>query len=84
MIGSQHGMYPLLSRVLSDEKRHVQLCQDTLQKLVAAEEIPALKRLLVEVRAIDASFGISGAIAMYAAGIYYRVFSTANTASTTA
>ena len=84
VIGAQHRMYPLLARVLNDEKRHVQLCQETLQKLVTVEEIPALKKLLAEVRAIDASFGICSAVAMYAAGIYYRVFSAANTVQKTA
>ena len=74
VIGAQHAMYPLLSRVLSDEGRHVKLCQQTLSTLVRPAEIPALTRLLGEVRAIDASFGISGAVAMYAAGIFFRIF----------
>lgn len=75
VIGAQHAMYPLLSRVLGDERRHVQLCQQTLRTLVQPSEMPALARMLAEVRAIDASFGISGALAMYAAGIFYRAFS---------
>lgn len=75
LIGDQHAMHPLLARVLSDEIRHVQQCQDMLKKLVEPTEIPALERLLFSIRAIDASFGITGALGMYAAGIFYRVFS---------
>lgn len=80
VIGTQHAMHPLLARVLSDEKRHVQLCQSTLKKLVEPAEIPALEKLLAEVRVIDASFGISGALAMYGAGVFYRIFSSRSVA----
>ena len=76
LIGDQHAMYPLLARVLSDEMRHVQQCQDMLKKLVEPAEIPELERLLFSIRAIDASFGITGSLGMYAAGIFYRVFSS--------
>lgn len=68
VIGANHPMYPLLSRVLADETRHVRLCVDTLRRLVAPSETAALAALLAEIRAIDAGFGITGALAMYVAG----------------
>ncbi|MGC5702613.1 hypothetical protein J4P02_20630 [Pseudomonas sp. NFXW11] len=68
VIGAEHGWYPLLSRVLADEKAHVRLCQNTLRRLVAPHETVHLARLLKEIRAVDASFGVSGALAMYLAG----------------
>lgn len=72
VIGPQHSMHTLLARVKGDEERHVKLCQNTLKKLVSPAEIPALQQLMAEVRAIDASFGISGAVAMFGAGVFYR------------
>jgi hypothetical protein len=71
-IGAQHALFPLFSRVLGDEHRHVRLCAHTLQRLVAPHEAHHLARLLAEIRTIDAAFGISGAVAMYAAGVLYR------------
>jgi len=71
-IGPQHALYPLFARVLGDEERHVRLCAHTLQRLVAPHEAAQLARLLAEIRSIDAAFGISGAVAMYAAGVLYR------------
>ena len=66
--GAQQALYPLLQRVLRDESRHVALCQQTLRRLVQPAETQALAQLLGQVRAIDASFGVSGAVAMYVAG----------------
>jgi len=67
-IGDAHPLYPLLARVLADETRHVRLCSDTLRRLVAPSEAAHLAALLDEIRAIDAGFGVTGALAMYAAG----------------
>ncbi|NTY40264.1 hypothetical protein [Burkholderia diffusa] len=67
-IGDAHPLYPLLARVLADETRHVRLCSDTLRRLVAPSEAAHLAALLDEIRAIEAGFGVAGALAMYAAG----------------
>ncbi|WP_321791080.1 hypothetical protein [Burkholderia pyrrocinia] len=67
-IGDTHPLYPLLARVLADETRHVRLCADTLRRLVAPSEAMPLAALLDEIRAIEAGFGVTGALAMYAAG----------------
>ncbi|MGS0896249.1 hypothetical protein ACVBGC_27505 [Burkholderia stagnalis] len=67
-IGDAHPLHPLLASVLGDETRHVRLCADTLRRLVAPSETTHLAALLSEIRAIDAGFGVTGALAMYAAG----------------
>jgi hypothetical protein len=67
-IEKTHAMHPLLAGVLADEARHVRLCEDSLQRLVAPSETTQLAALLREIRAIDASFGVTGALAMYAMG----------------
>jgi hypothetical protein len=71
-IGAQHRLYPLFFRVLSDEERHVRLCAHTLQRLVAPHETAQLAHLLAEIRSVDAAFGVSGAVAMHAAGLLHR------------
>ncbi|KAF0866069.1 hypothetical protein [Pseudomonas sp. LD120] len=68
VIGSEHRWYPLLSRVLGDEKGHVRLCENTLRRIVAPHERGHLAALLKDIRAVDASFGVTGALAMYVAG----------------
>lgn len=65
-LDKHHAMHALLASVLADEARHVRLCEDSLQRLVAPSEAKPLAALLAEVRAVDASFGVSGALAMYA------------------
>lgn len=67
VIGADHAMYPLLSGVLADEKAHVRLCKTTLRRIVAPEEVPQLVRLIKEIRRVESSFGISGALVMYVA-----------------
>ncbi len=67
-IGPHHPMHTLLARVLADEHRHVRLCAHTLQRIVRAAERPRLQALLDEVRAVDRSWGITGAIGMLLAG----------------
>ncbi|WGY69099.1 hypothetical protein KEC55_03655 [Burkholderia cepacia] len=67
-IGDTHPLHPLLARVLADETRHVRLCSDTLRRLVEPSEAARLAALLREIRAIEAGFGVTGALAMYAAG----------------
>ncbi|WP_409286180.1 hypothetical protein [Pseudomonas protegens] len=63
-----HRLYPLLARVLADEQAHVRLCQNTLRRIVAPGETGRLAALLKDIRAVDASFGVSGALAMLGAG----------------
>lgn len=72
-IGVQHPLYPLFARVLADEHRHVRLCAHTLQRLVAPHEADRLAMLLAEVRRIEAVLGVTGAVAIYAAGLFYRM-----------
>ena len=73
VIGRRHPMYPLLSRVLADEARHVRLCVETLKRLVSADEAASLAALLGEVRAIEAGFGVTGAVAMWLAGGWHAL-----------
>lgn len=72
-IGPQHALHPLLAEVLADEAHHVRMCLQTLNRLVTAHESSRLTAMLAEIRAVDASFGISTAVAMYAAGLAYRI-----------
>jgi len=72
-IGPRDALYPLLSGILVDEGRHVRLCRRTLQRSVSTDEWPALEALLQEIRAVDRSFGITGALAMLAAGLALRL-----------
>lgn len=67
VIGVEHSMYPLLSSVLADEKAHVRMCKTTLRRIVTVDELPQLERLLKEIRRVDSSFGITGALVMYLA-----------------
>ena len=71
-IGPQHALYGLFSTVLADEHRHVRLCAHTLRRLVAPREMECLAIVLAEVRKIETAFGVSSAIAMYAAGLVSR------------
>jgi len=73
VIGRGHPMYPLLSRVLADEARHVRLCAQTLKRLVPADEAASLAALLAQVRAIEAGFGVTGAVAMWAVGWWHML-----------
>ncbi len=73
LIGRQHPLHPLLSGVLADEDRHVRLCARTLARMVAPLEQPALAALLREIRTIDRSYGVTGAIGMYLAGLALRL-----------
>ncbi len=72
-IGPDHPMYPLLQRIEGDERRHVRLCMGTLTRLVPAPELPALAALLREIRSIERSFGVTGAIGLYVAGLALRM-----------
>jgi hypothetical protein len=71
VIGPEHGFYPLLSRVLADEKAHVRLCEHTLRRIVGPQETNHLRTLLAEIRTIESGFGVTGALAMYVAGWVY-------------
>ena len=73
MIGSGHPLHALLSRVLSDEERHVRQCSHMLQRLVAPREVPQLRAMLAEIRAIERSYGVAGAIGMWVAGLTLRL-----------
>ncbi len=73
-IGSAHALHALFATILADENRHVRLCAHTLQRLVAPHEMASLATLLAEVRKIEAAFGISGALALYVAGLIGRAW----------
>lgn len=74
LIGAVHPLYPLLVGVLSDEDRHVRLCQHTLTRLVLPSEHGSLASLLDEIRAIDRAWGVSSALIMYLAGAALRLW----------
>ncbi|MEO4048717.1 hypothetical protein AAFN46_16690 [Pseudomonas sp. CAU 1711] len=73
VLAADHPLQPLLGRVLRDERKHVRLCMRTLGLSVSEAEMPRLQRLLAEARAVDRSFGVSGALGMYLAGIWLRL-----------
>lgn len=73
VIGPLHPLCGLLSEVLGDEARHVRLCRHTLEMLVEPHEYEALNALLQDIRAIDRSIGVTGAIGMYFAGLALRL-----------
>jgi hypothetical protein len=73
LIGPQHPLYALLSDVLADEERHIRLCSHTLERIVTPQEHKALAILLHNIRAIERSFGVTGAIGMYLAGLALRL-----------
>lgn len=68
VIGAEHSLYPLLSRVLADEKAHVRLCEQTLRRIVNPHETAHLAKLLEQIRRVESGFGVSGAVLMYIAG----------------
>ena len=73
VLPADHPLQPLLARVLHDEGKHVRLCMRTLSLSVSDAEMPHLQRLLAEARAVDRSFGVSGAVGMYLAGVWLRL-----------
>lgn len=73
VLAADHPLQPLLGRVLHDERKHVRLCMRTLSLSVSEAEMPRLQRMLAEARAVDRSFGVSGALGMYLAGIWLRL-----------
>jgi hypothetical protein len=73
LIGPQHALHPLLTRVLADEDRHVRLCSHTLQRCVAPHEAARLAQLMHEVRDTERGFGITGALGMFVAGLALRL-----------
>lgn len=73
LIGPEHALHPLLSRVLADEDRHIRLCSHTLQRCVAPHEEARLAQLMREVRDTERGFGITGAAGMWLAGVALRL-----------
>lgn len=73
LIGPGHALYPLLSRVMGDEERHIRLCSHTLQRCVAVSEQAHLVQLMREVRRTERSFGVTGAVGMWLAGVALRL-----------
>lgn len=67
VIGSGHALHSLFASVLADERRHVRLCETTLRRMVAPGEAATLAALMREIRAIEASFALTGAVALYLA-----------------
>ncbi|RAS34587.1 hypothetical protein [Paraburkholderia bryophila] len=67
VLGGAHALFPLFASVLADERRHVRLCETTLRRMVAPAEVAALAALMREIRAIEAGYALTGAIAIYLA-----------------
>lgn len=72
-IPESHPLQPLLVRVLADEVRHVRLCSDTLTRLVEPHEQLAFKKMLDEIRTIDRSWSVTGAIGLLLIGLIFRL-----------
>lgn len=67
-IAGSHPTIDVLRAILSDERRHVHLCEDALRRLVLPSERKALARLLARVDALERAFGIAGAAALWTLG----------------
>lgn len=70
---ADHHLVPLLSQILADEQHHIQLCQQTLQKLVRQQEVPALQALLKEILKIERHLGITSTLGLWWLGLYYWI-----------
>lgn len=71
VLGQAHPLYALFSRVLSDESRHAEQCQQVLSRLVLPHEKASLDALTQQIRQVDFSWGITSALFFYAAGVYW-------------
>jgi hypothetical protein len=69
LLNPSHPLHATLERVLLDEKKHVRLCEDSLSKLVAPHEKPALEKLLAGIRRAEQSFRTPGAALLLFAGV---------------
>nr|WKF61961.1 hypothetical protein HUO10_006493 [Paraburkholderia busanensis] len=72
VLGGGHPLQPMFASVLADERRHVRLCEATLRRMVSAGEAAALAAMMREIRAIEARFALTGALAIYLASRLYR------------
>ncbi len=68
-----HALQPLLVRVLADEGRHVRLCGEALTRLVEPHEQSVLQKMLAEIRAIDRSWSVTGALGLLLTGLIFRL-----------
>lgn len=62
-------LFPLLTTVLADERRHVRACERGLDRLLAPGERAELETLLERIDRIERRFGVLGALALLAAGV---------------
>ena len=74
VLDTRNPLYPLLTRVLGDEQRHVRLCRATLMRLTAPDEGATLARLMAELRRVEWSFAVTAALGMYVAALGIRLF----------
>ncbi len=72
-IPDRQDLQSLLARVLMDEGRHVQLCSDALTRLIEPHEQPSFVTMLAEIRAIDRSWSVTGAIGLLLVGLSLRL-----------
>ncbi|SEQ68168.1 hypothetical protein SAMN03080615_02352 [Amphritea atlantica] len=72
-ISPSHPLLPLLVRVLSDEGRHVQMCSGALIRLVEPHEQGTLQKMLAEIRAVDRSWSVTGALGLLSVGLLLRL-----------
>lgn len=68
---TKHPLKEMLQNILSDERRHLQICYQTLERLVLPEEQATLERLRKQVYQVDLSWGVSSALAHYFVGLYF-------------
>jgi hypothetical protein len=62
-----------LTTLLRDERKHARLCADSLDRLVGAHESERLRSLLDEVRRVERSFRMTGAVTLLAVGLCFRI-----------
>lgn len=68
--GASQPSLPILEQVLADERSHVRSCEAALERLVTQNERKALTQLVAKVDSVDRAFGIVGALAMVAVGLW--------------
>ena len=59
--------------ILADERRHARGCESALDRLVTAEERPALDELEDRIARIDRAFGVTSSLAVWAIVAGYRM-----------
>lgn len=69
LIGPAHSFYPLLDRIRQDEIRHVEFCARAIEALVSPSEVPALLRLVQQIRQVEQSWGLTTMAGLWFVGL---------------